>query len=78
MVGFTRENRGGSEVEKEVAVVVFTRDNRGRSAQHAGGIYSQANLLRGKLNSPLRGPVAGLLCVVGEKEGRGIPLSSRT
>ena len=31
-----------------------------------GGVYSQANLQRFKPNSLSRGPVAGLLCLVGE------------
>ena len=30
------------------------------------GVVSQANMLRGKPNSFSRGPVAGLLCVVGK------------
>ena len=31
-----------------------------------GGVYSRANVLRGKPNSLSCGPVAGLLCVVGQ------------
>ena len=38
------------------------RELRGRKR----GVYSHANLLRGKHNSLPRGPVAELLCVVGE------------
>ena len=49
----------------------LSHENRG-----GGGLYSQANLLRGKPNLLSRGPVAGLLDVV--VEAMSVPLLSIT
>ena len=44
----------------------FTLLNQSGGRWGEGRVYSHSNLLRGKPNSLSRGPVAGLLCVVGE------------
>ena len=43
---------------------------RGRGGGSGGGIYSQANLLRGQPNSPLRGPVSSRLDQLVANSGR--------